>query len=158
VKDDGSDTASEKIDVNKIAHVGLRDTDVEPVIESDSPLTSVKQFTELGLREDILNGIYAAKYDKPSKIQGLAIPAILRNPPENFIGQAQSGTGKTAAFALSMISRVDEAQGIPQADEAYAMYLQGQRELSIRIKQKLPQGCQISLFSATYNKQVKDFP
>jgi len=48
------------------------------------------------------------KYDRPSQIQATAIPAILANPVQNFIGQAQSGSGKTAAFSLSILSRIDE--------------------------------------------------
>lgn len=47
------------------------------------------------------------KFSKPSKIQEKALPLLLKSPPENMIGQSQSGTGKTAAFALTMLSRVD---------------------------------------------------
>lgn len=54
-------------------------------------------------------------WNRPTRIQGLAIPQILKNPPTNFIGQAQSGTGKTGAYTLSMLARVDETQQIPQA-------------------------------------------
>jgi len=46
-------------------------------------------------------------FQRPSKIQEKALPLLLSNPPKNMIGQSQSGTGKTAAFVLAMLSRID---------------------------------------------------
>lgn len=46
-------------------------------------------------------------FKKPSKIQERALPLLLKDPPTNMIGQSQSGTGKTAAFVLTMLTRVD---------------------------------------------------
>lgn len=54
-------------------------------------------------------------YTKPSKIQERALPLLLMNPAHNFIGQSQSGTGKTAAFVLNMLQRVDLTSQKPQA-------------------------------------------
>lgn len=53
-------------------------------------------------------------FQKPSKIQERALPLLLKNPPQNLIGQSQSGTGKTAAFILNMLSRVDYSSDAPQ--------------------------------------------
>lgn len=53
-------------------------------------------------------------FRKPSKIQERALPLLLKNPPSNLIGQSQSGTGKTAAFVLNMLSRVDLSTDAPQ--------------------------------------------
>jgi len=53
-------------------------------------------------------------FRKPSKIQERALPLLLKNPPQNLIGQSQSGTGKTAAFVLNMLSRVDLNNKQPQ--------------------------------------------
>ncbi|KAM4772394.1 ATP-dependent RNA helicase DDX19A-like [Rhinophrynus dorsalis] len=50
----------------------------------------------------------------PSKIQWTALPLMLTSRPQNLIAQAQSGTGKTAAFVLAMLSRVDPAKRYPQ--------------------------------------------
>lgn len=89
--------------------VKLADIQADP----NSPLYSVKSFEELGLKEELLKGLYAMKFNKPSKIQEKALPLLLQNPPTNMIGQSQSGTGKTAAFSLTMLSRVDESvQGV----------------------------------------------
>ncbi|WPK23072.1 hypothetical protein PUMCH_000296 [Australozyma saopauloensis] len=81
----------------------------------DSPLFSVKSFEELGLKDTLLKGLYAMKFNKPSKIQEKALPLLLANPPMNMIGQSQSGTGKTAAFSLTMLSRVEEGNPCVQA-------------------------------------------
>ena len=54
-------------------------------------------------------------FHKPSKIQERALPLLLKNPPTNLIGQSQSGTGKTAAFILNILSRIDLSTDQPQA-------------------------------------------
>lgn len=63
--------------------------------------------------EDLLKGLYALKFQKPSKIQEKALPLLLMG--QNLIGQSQSGTGKTAAFALTMLNQVDINNPKPQA-------------------------------------------
>ena len=83
--------------------------------DASSPLFSAKTFEELGLDERLLKGIYAMKFKKPSKVQERALPLLLSTPPANMIAQSQSGTGKTAAFALTMLSRVDPGQSCIQA-------------------------------------------
>lgn len=64
----------------------------------------------------LLKGISQMRFHKPSKIQEKALPLLMKNPPSNMIGQSQSGTGKTAAFALNILSRVDfNSKSRPQA-------------------------------------------
>lgn len=87
--------------------VKLADIQADP----NSPLYSIKSFDELGLSPELLKGVYAMKFQKPSKIQERALPLLLANPPKNMIAQSQSGTGKTAAFSLTMLSRVDTSLG-----------------------------------------------
>jgi ATP-dependent RNA helicase DDX19/DBP5 len=53
-------------------------------------------------------------FTKPSKIQETALPALINDPPQNIIAQSQSGTGKTAAFTLGMLSRIDTDANYPQ--------------------------------------------
>ncbi|NXW59987.1 DDX25 helicase, partial [Eurystomus gularis] len=79
-----------------------------------SPLFSVKTFEELPLKKELLKGIYSMGFNRPSKIQETALPIMLAYPPQNLIAQSQSGTGKTAAFALAMLSRVNAAEKHPQ--------------------------------------------
>jgi ATP-dependent RNA helicase DDX19/DBP5 len=54
-------------------------------------------------------------FRKPSKIQEKALPLLLMNPATNMIAQSQSGTGKTAAFSLNILSRLDITRVEPQA-------------------------------------------
>ncbi|XP_012627809.1 ATP-dependent RNA helicase DDX25 isoform X2 [Microcebus murinus] len=86
------------------------------VLQKDpsSPLYSVKTFEELRLKEELLKGIYAMGFNRPSKIQEMALPMMLAHPPQNLIAQSQSGTGKTAAFVLAMLSRVNVLELFPQ--------------------------------------------
>uniref|UniRef100_A0A8D2D6M8 Helicase ATP-binding domain-containing protein n=1 Tax=Sciurus vulgaris TaxID=55149 RepID=A0A8D2D6M8_SCIVU len=53
-------------------------------------------------------------FNRPSKIQENALPLMLAEPPQNLIAQSQSGTGKTAAFVLAMLSQVEPANRYPQ--------------------------------------------
>ena len=82
--------------------------------DPNSPLYSVKSFEELRLPEELLKGLYSMGFQAPSKIQETALPILLANPPQNMIAQSQSGTGKTAAFLLSSLYRVDTSQNYPQ--------------------------------------------
>ncbi|KAK1922232.1 P-loop containing nucleoside triphosphate hydrolase protein [Papiliotrema laurentii] len=112
----------------------------------NSPLYSAKTFEELPIHDDLKKGIYAAGFKKPSKIQERALPLLLTNPPRNLIGQSQSGTGKTAAFTLDMLSRVDPAIVAPQA-----ICLAPSRELARQIQEvvdRIGQFTQISTFLA----------
>lgn len=114
--EDGAAKKDEKQDTNLIqstyeVQVKLADLQADP----NSPLYSAKSFEELGLRQELLKGLYAMKFSKPSKIQERALPLLLNDPPRNMIGQSQSGTGKTAAFALTMLSRIDENNATTQA-------------------------------------------
>ncbi|CAL7952488.1 unnamed protein product [Xylocopa violacea] len=82
--------------------------------DPSSPLYSVKSFEALHLKPALLKGVYAMGFNAPSKIQETALPTLLADPPQNMIAQSQSGTGKTAAFVLAMLSRVDTTKNYPQ--------------------------------------------
>ncbi|EDV96576.1 DEAD-box helicase Dbp80 [Drosophila grimshawi] len=101
----------------KILGKGLVNTNQSLDIQQknpNSPLHSVKTFEALHLKPELLKGIYAMGFNTPSKIQETALPTLLADPPQNMIAQSQSGTGKTAAFVLAMLSRVNVAQNHPQ--------------------------------------------
>ena len=57
-------------------------------------------------------------FNRPSKIQEKALPLLLADPPSNLIAQSQSGTGKTAALVMVMLSRVDPAKKHPQVNSS----------------------------------------
>ncbi len=87
-------------------------------------------FADLGLSEDLLQALRDVGYDSPSPIQEQAIPELLQG--KDVIGQAQTGTGKTAAFGLPMIEFVD-----PEEREVQALVLTPTRELCIQVTQAI---------------------
>ncbi|KAL8897546.1 MAG: hypothetical protein Q9207_007165 [Kuettlingeria erythrocarpa] len=109
-------------------NVKLSDVQADP----NNPLYSIRTFEELGVSQNILKGLYEMRIVKPSKIQEKALPILMKNPPQNLIGQSQSGTGKTAAFVLNILSRLDLDD--PDArDSAQALVLAPSRELARQI-------------------------
>jgi translation initiation factor 4A len=73
----------------------------------------VESFDDLDLNEDLLRGIYSYGFEKPSAIQQRAIRPVLMG--RDTIGQAQSGTGKTGAFVISCLQKIDISQKVCQA-------------------------------------------
>ena len=87
-------------------------------------------FTDLGLSETALRSVRDVGYDQPSPIQEEAIPPMLQG--RDLIGQAQTGSGKTAAFGLPIAEYVD-----PSVGEVQALVLTPTRELCIQVTQAL---------------------
>ena len=87
---------------------------------------SVETFDELNLKKDLLRGIYGYGFEKPSHIQQKAILPIIRG--RDTIAQAQSGTGKTATFAISSLQLIDH-----DLQEVQALVLAPTRELAQQI-------------------------
>jgi ATP-dependent RNA helicase DeaD len=83
-------------------------------------------FTELGLSDAVLKALKDVGYETPSAIQAATIPPLLAG--KDVVGLAQTGTGKTAAFALPILSRLDLSQKSPQA-----LVLAPTRELALQV-------------------------
>ncbi len=83
-------------------------------------------FTDLNLSPALIKVLKEVGYEQPSPIQAATIPHLLNN--RDVLGQAQTGTGKTAAFALPILSRIDLRQTSPQA-----LVLAPTRELAIQV-------------------------
>jgi len=88
-------------------------------------------FLELGIREEVVNAISELGFEKPSPIQEKAIPVLLTGN-DDFVGLAQTGTGKTAAFGLPLLEQLDFSQKHPQA-----LVLCPTRELCLQIAKDL---------------------
>jgi len=86
----------------------------------------LKDFRDLGLPEPLLAALAQVGYESPSPIQAATIPVLLGGG--DMVGQAQTGTGKTAAFALPLLARLDLAQRRPQV-----LVLTPTRELAIQV-------------------------
>jgi ATP-dependent RNA helicase DeaD len=93
-------------------------------------LQRVPSFSELRLSPEILEALHDVGYESPSPIQEQAIPPLLEG--KDVIGQAQTGSGKTAAFGLPMLEYVDPSDNEPQA-----LVLTPTRELCIQVTQAL---------------------
>jgi ATP-dependent RNA helicase DeaD len=87
-------------------------------------------FAELGLSEPLVEALRHLGYERPTPIQEKAIPVLAEG--RDVIGQAQTGTGKTAAFGLPMLDFVD-----PDVNEVQALVLTPTRELCIQVTQAL---------------------
>jgi ATP-dependent RNA helicase DeaD len=90
---------------------------------SDTPLPT---FADLNIPAPILKALKELGYEAPSPIQAATIPLLMAN--RDVLGQAQTGTGKTAAFALPILARIDIKQQAPQA-----LVLAPTRELAIQV-------------------------
>ena len=88
-------------------------------------------FIELGIRHDIVNAISELGFENPTPIQKEAIPALLSGS-NDFVGLAQTGTGKTAAFGLPLLELLDFEENHPQA-----LVLCPTRELCLQIANDL---------------------
>ncbi|MCB0922050.1 MAG: DEAD/DEAH box helicase [Actinobacteria bacterium] len=94
---------------------------MEPTVPDDVP-----DFASLGLREELLQTLREVGYETPTPIQAATIPPLLAG--RDVVGLAQTGTGKTAAFALPVLDRLDLTQKKPQA-----LVLAPTRELALQV-------------------------
>ncbi len=92
----------------------------------DEIAASVQSFAELGLSQPLVQALADVGYETPTPIQARTIPLLLAGG--DVIGQAQTGTGKTAAFALPILQQLDLAVTAPQA-----LVLTPTRELAIQV-------------------------
>lgn len=101
---------------------------------------SSNEFQTLGISAPVLKAVQNLGYEQPSPIQAQSIPILLSG--KNLLGTAQTGTGKTAAFALPLLSNIDEKQKTPQI-----LVLTPTRELAIQVAEAFQ----------SYAKHIKGF-
>ncbi|KAJ3415991.1 RNA helicase [Chytridiales sp. JEL 0842] len=110
-----------------MAATGIRKDDEKLVFETTDGVKVVSTFDQMGLKEDLLRGIYAYNFEKPSAIQQRAIGPIVKG--RDVIAQAQSGTGKTATFSISILQCINTT-----SRETQALVLSPTRELATQIQ------------------------
>lgn len=101
-------------------------------------------FSDLGLPDSILQALEKVGYEKPSPIQAESIPLLLEG--HDLLGQAQTGTGKTAAFALPMLAQLDIDAKLPQL-----LVLAPTRELAIQVAEAFQ-------VYASFSKKIRVLP
>jgi ATP-dependent RNA helicase DeaD len=101
---------------------------------------SSNEFLSLGISAPVLKAVQNLGYEQPSPIQAQSIPILLSG--KNLLGTAQTGTGKTAAFALPLLSKIDPQQKTPQI-----LVLTPTRELAIQVAEAFQ----------SYAKHIKGF-
>jgi len=97
-------------------------------------------FADLGLSQNVMKAVQKSGYENPTPIQTQTIPLLLAG--KNLLGTAQTGTGKTAAFALPLLSRLDFEGKNPQV-----LVLTPTRELAIQVSEAIQR----------YSAYIKDF-
>ncbi|MBN2789491.1 MAG: DEAD/DEAH box helicase [Candidatus Delongbacteria bacterium] len=94
-------------------------------------MTKATKFTDLGLSEQSIISISKKGFEEPTEIQALTIPVMLKGE-KNIIAQAQTGTGKTAAFGLPLIEMIN-----PNTRTVQALILVPTRELAIQVSEEI---------------------
>ncbi|XP_063719084.1 eukaryotic initiation factor 4A-III [Symsagittifera roscoffensis] len=101
--------------------------DVNVGYETSEGIKVIKAFEEMKLKSDLLRGVYAYGFERPSAIQQRAIVPIVQG--RDVIAQSQSGTGKTATFSISILQAIDINNRQTQA-----LVLSPTRELAVQIQ------------------------
>lgn len=126
--------------------------------EIHAPGQSRVRFEDMNLSPPIRQAVERAGYEKPSPIQERAIPPLLSG--SDLLGVAQTGTGKTAAFSLPLLSRIDESLRCPQI-----LVLAPTRELALQVSEamegfaeNLRQLRVVAVYGGTgYGEQIRQF-
>lgn len=119
---------------------------------NENEFTICPSFDDMNLKEDVLRGIFGYGFEKPSPIQQKAIPIIVGK--RDIIGQAQSGTGKTATFGIGILQRI-----LFEVKLTQALILVPTRELAHQIKNVLlaiGDYCKISVHACIGGTNVMD--
>ena len=97
-------------------------------------MLSSARWEDLPLPPDIIRGVYAKGWERPSKIQAQALPYMLRRDHPSLLAQAKNGSGKTGAFGLAMLAAVDV-----NLNKVQALCMSPTRELAIQTTRVLQQ-------------------
>jgi ATP-dependent RNA helicase DeaD len=92
-------------------------------------------FRDLGLHPDLLTALTDLGYEEPTPIQAEAIPVVVKGA--DVLGQAATGTGKTAAFALPILDRLAQSGAAGKSQNPLAVVLVPTRELAIQVSEAM---------------------
>jgi translation initiation factor 4A len=117
---------------NEVAAAGAGGPAGQEEVPPQQELEVVESFDDMELRDEILRGIYSIGFEEPSPIQKVAIKAFASG--RDLIAQAQSGTGKTGAFSIATLQKLD-----PTVRRTQAVILSPTRELADQTNQVITQ-------------------
>ena len=126
------ETVTEKLTEENTEEQAVTDSASSEQDEEEIADESLVTFDDLGLSPEILEAVKLAGYETPSPIQAKAIPVLLQGV--NLLGTAQTGTGKTAAFTLPLLSRIEF-----NSRETSMLVLTPTRELAIQVSDAIQQ-------------------
>ena len=124
-----ADSAEAADSASNVINENVNEDSSEDVTQSSHESSSTEAstgFDALGLPQQVLNAVRKVGFETPSPIQAQTIPVLMDG--HDVVGLAQTGTGKTAAFALPVLSRIDKSVRSPQA-----LVLAPTRELALQV-------------------------
>jgi ATP-dependent RNA helicase len=128
------------------------EADAKITFETSKDVKVVASFDQVGLREDLLRGIYSLGFDRPSAIQQRAIIPMIKG--RDLIAQAQSGTGKTTMFCIGILQAIES-----NLNETQALVLSPTRELAVqtqKVSLGLGEYMSVSCHSCIGGKAISD--
>ncbi|BFU18724.1 DEAD/DEAH box helicase, putative [Entamoeba histolytica HM-1:IMSS-B] len=123
-----------------------------PTEQIESTVEAIQSFDAMGIKDELLRSIYSYGFEKPSAIQQRAIVPLMQG--RNLIAQAQSGTGKTAAFSIGVLQQIDTNSKVCQA-----ILLSPTRELALQTQEvvkNLSQYLDIKTFACIGGTSVRE--
>ncbi|MEZ0538771.1 DEAD/DEAH box helicase [Fibrella arboris] len=139
VQEEAAQTNNQQIDANAAFEAAIADVDLpaneveQPIIKETitvQPVATGRTFADLNVSADILAAVTEMGFTTPSPIQAEAIPPIMAG--RDVIGQAQTGTGKTAAFGIPALELID-----PSDRSVQVLILCPTRELAVQVTEEL---------------------
>ena len=127
------------------------DTDI-PSERIETTVEAVQTFDAMGIKDELLRSIYSFGFETPSAIQKRAIVPLMQG--RNLIAQAQSGTGKTAAFSIGTLQQIEVEKKICQA-----ILLAPTRELALQTQEvvkNLSQYLDIDVFACIGGTSIRE--
>ena len=130
------------------------ETKTSDFLKNEEEIKEYDDFFEMGLKENILRGIHAYGWERPSKIQSRAIVPILNKEKRDVIAQSQSGTGKTGTFLIAALEKIEE-----EKEGVQVVIISHTLELATQIKsicEKLAKYTKIKVIECVKGKNISE--
>lgn len=126
------DDPEDKVVQEKLDEEGNVIENKEKTENSENNLLAKESWDEIGVSENVKKSLLDMKFVKPSKIQAVSYDIILKNQDKHLVAQSQNGSGKTGAFCIPTISKIDES-----LNEVQAVILAHNNEMVVQIYERI---------------------